>query len=86
MTVLGSTGLAAHVLYSACMHFLPAANKGLDNTHERVTDFLPVDQFVKLLFDILACVFLGGELIVSSELSCGNNLISVIALEDAHCF
>lgn len=55
-----------------------------------MTDFLPVDQFVKLLVDILACVFLGGELIVSSvgsELPCGNNLISaIVALEDTHCF
>lgn len=74
------------------MHALPACCQGGSgqHPHEMVTDFLPVDQFVKLLFDILACVFLGGELIVSSvgsELPCGNNLISaIVALEDTHCF
>lgn len=32
MAVSGSTGLAAH-LYGACMHFLLAANEGLDSIH-----------------------------------------------------
>jgi len=34
MTASENTGLAAH-LYSACMHFLPAAHEGLDSTHTR---------------------------------------------------